>query len=156
MLDQGCVNTETLNKRMDLMKSLNDFNCLEAMEAAQKYNVRWSIEGDENAKYFHGILNRKRSQLSIRGVFEDGEWVTDPVNVKHALFSHFANRLTKVISFAFIYHLSFQTHCQWIKWKSWKGRFLMKKLRRRCGTVGKTNLQVLMDTRSSSFVDIGG
>ncbi|GKG20442.1 hypothetical protein Tco_0380243, partial [Tanacetum coccineum] len=37
MLDQGRSNTQILNQRMVLMKSLNDFNSLEAMEAAQKY-----------------------------------------------------------------------------------------------------------------------
>ncbi|GJY75405.1 RNA-directed DNA polymerase, eukaryota [Tanacetum coccineum] len=86
LLDQGGVNTEDLNQRMYLMKSLNDLNDIEAMEAAQKAKVRWSIEGDENSKYFHGILNKKRYQLSIRGVLVDG---------KNAFNSHFANRLDK-------------------------------------------------------------
>ncbi|GJT71753.1 hypothetical protein Tco_1031039 [Tanacetum coccineum] len=54
MLDQGCVNMEILDQRTDLMKSLNDINSLETMEAAQKAKVRWAIEGDENTKYFHG------------------------------------------------------------------------------------------------------
>nr|GEX00459.1 RNA-directed DNA polymerase, eukaryota [Tanacetum cinerariifolium] len=35
-------------------------------EMAQKAKVRWAIEGDENSKYFHGILNNKRSHLAIR------------------------------------------------------------------------------------------
>ncbi|GJS66561.1 hypothetical protein Tco_0681125 [Tanacetum coccineum] len=33
--------------------------------------VGWAIEGDENSKYFHGIINKKRSNLAIRGVFVD-------------------------------------------------------------------------------------
>nr|GEU98552.1 RNA-directed DNA polymerase, eukaryota, reverse transcriptase zinc-binding domain protein [Tanacetum cinerariifolium] len=61
------------------MKSLNEINSLETIEAAQKSKVRWAIKGDENTKYFQGILNNKRSQLSIRGVFVDGEWITDLV-----------------------------------------------------------------------------
>nr|GEY64896.1 hypothetical protein [Tanacetum cinerariifolium] len=64
MLDQECVNMEVLNQRTELMKSLNDINSLETMEAAQKAKVRWIIEGDGNTKYYHGILNNKRSQLS--------------------------------------------------------------------------------------------
>ncbi|GJZ29708.1 RNA-directed DNA polymerase, eukaryota [Tanacetum coccineum] len=98
LLDQGGVNTESLNLQMYLMKYLNDLNDIEAMEVAQKPKVRWSIEGDENTKYFHGILNKKRSQLSIRGVLVDGEWVNDPGK------GYLGN-----------------------KWKNWKGRFLMKR-----------------------------
>nr|GEZ63154.1 RNA-directed DNA polymerase, eukaryota [Tanacetum cinerariifolium] len=43
-----------------------------------KSKVKWAIEGDENSNFFHGIINKKRSQLSIRGVFVDGDWVTNP------------------------------------------------------------------------------
>ncbi|GJW47341.1 hypothetical protein Tco_0078987 [Tanacetum coccineum] len=91
---------------MYLMKYLNDLNDIEAMKVAQKPKVRWSIEGDENTKYFHGILNKKRSQLSIRGVLVDGEWVNDPGKVKHAFYSHFANRFDK--NHHFRLHLSSQ------------------------------------------------
>nr|GEZ25781.1 RNA-directed DNA polymerase, eukaryota [Tanacetum cinerariifolium] len=36
---------------------------------AQKAKIRWAIEGDENSKFFHGIINKKRSQLDIRGTW---------------------------------------------------------------------------------------
>nr|GEY32905.1 RNA-directed DNA polymerase, eukaryota, reverse transcriptase zinc-binding domain protein [Tanacetum cinerariifolium] len=42
---------------------------------SQKAKVRWSIEGDENSKHFHG--NRKRSQIAIRGILLDGDWIID-------------------------------------------------------------------------------
>ncbi|GJU36469.1 RNA-directed DNA polymerase, eukaryota [Tanacetum coccineum] len=48
----------------------------------QKSKVRWGIEGDENTKFFHGILDSKCSQLAIRGTFVDGEWIVDPFAVK--------------------------------------------------------------------------
>nr|GFA06011.1 RNA-directed DNA polymerase, eukaryota [Tanacetum cinerariifolium] len=51
-------------------------------DAAQKSKIKWAIEGDENSKFFHGIINKKRSYLSIRGVFVDGIWCTDPVKNK--------------------------------------------------------------------------
>ncbi|GJS65877.1 hypothetical protein Tco_0680441 [Tanacetum coccineum] len=41
------------------------------------------------------LLKKPKSQLSIRGVFVDGERITDPLNVKHAFFSQFANRFDK-------------------------------------------------------------
>nr|GEY90477.1 RNA-directed DNA polymerase, eukaryota [Tanacetum cinerariifolium] len=57
-----------------------------------KSKVRWAIEGDENSKYFHGIINKKRSHLAIRGVFNDGIWRTDPSSVKKAFRDHYEAR----------------------------------------------------------------
>ncbi|GJZ19885.1 hypothetical protein Tco_0556475 [Tanacetum coccineum] len=60
-----------------------------------KAKVRWAIEGDENSKYFHGIINKKRSNLAIRGVFVDGTWCTDPILVKKAFKDHYEARFNK-------------------------------------------------------------
>nr|GFA73502.1 RNA-directed DNA polymerase, eukaryota [Tanacetum cinerariifolium] len=35
-----------------------------------KSKVKWAIEGDENSKFFHGIINKKRSQLTIRRILQ--------------------------------------------------------------------------------------
>ncbi|GKG17486.1 hypothetical protein Tco_0362443, partial [Tanacetum coccineum] len=51
---------------------------MEAKDFLQKSKIKWAIEGDENSKFFHGIINKKSSQLAIRGVFVDGLWCTDP------------------------------------------------------------------------------
>ncbi|GJY02513.1 RNA-directed DNA polymerase, eukaryota [Tanacetum coccineum] len=53
---------------------------------------RWAIEGDENSKFFHGIINKKRSQLSIHGVLADGDWIVKPSLVKNEFLKHFATR----------------------------------------------------------------
>ncbi|GJU80263.1 RNA-directed DNA polymerase, eukaryota [Tanacetum coccineum] len=58
----------------------------------QKAKIQWAIEGDENSKFFHGIINRKRANLAIKGVMVDGEWVDDPCRVKEEFRLHFANR----------------------------------------------------------------
>ncbi|GKF81972.1 hypothetical protein Tco_0243628, partial [Tanacetum coccineum] len=47
---------------------------VEARDYIQKAKVHWAIEGDENSKFYHGIINRKRSQLSIKGIIVDGVW----------------------------------------------------------------------------------
>nr|GEW91695.1 RNA-directed DNA polymerase, eukaryota [Tanacetum cinerariifolium] len=35
-------------------------------------------KGDENSKYFHGIIKKHRSNLAIRGILVDGAWIEDP------------------------------------------------------------------------------
>ncbi|GJQ91492.1 RNA-directed DNA polymerase, eukaryota [Tanacetum coccineum] len=72
---------------------------LDRGDLAQKVKVKWAIEGDENSKFFHGLINKKMSQLSIRGIFVDGDWITDPLLVKDAFKEHFAYRFMQPDSF---------------------------------------------------------
>ncbi|GJS85472.1 RNA-directed DNA polymerase, eukaryota [Tanacetum coccineum] len=92
VLDQGGVNDDLLIARKELVKNIQDFQMVEARDYVQKAKVHWAIEGDENSKFYHGIINRKRSQLSIKGIMVDGVWVDDPSLVKDEFRSHFATR----------------------------------------------------------------
>ncbi|GKD46421.1 RNA-directed DNA polymerase, eukaryota [Tanacetum coccineum] len=91
-LDCGEVNDELLLSRMNLMHSLQEKKIADARDNLQKAKVKWAVEGDENTKYFHGIINKNRANLSIRGVMVDGEWIVDPMRVKEAFKNHFASR----------------------------------------------------------------
>nr|GEX48861.1 RNA-directed DNA polymerase, eukaryota [Tanacetum cinerariifolium] len=91
-LDRGFVSDDLLSKRMELSRKLGNINQLDANDAAQKAKVKWAIEGDENSKKIHGLINKNRSQLLIRGIFVDGDWITDPPLVKDAFKEHFASR----------------------------------------------------------------
>ncbi|GKA06353.1 RNA-directed DNA polymerase, eukaryota [Tanacetum coccineum] len=91
-LDQGGVTDELLLARMDLMKKFHDSKSYEVRDQIQKAKIKWAIEGDENSKFFHGIINRKRANLSIKGVLVDGDWVDDPNRVKEEFCNYFASR----------------------------------------------------------------
>ncbi|GKB26721.1 RNA-directed DNA polymerase, eukaryota [Tanacetum coccineum] len=103
LIDQGKSSDDILSSRNNLLKELHDLNSLEAAEISQKAKIRWSIEGDENTKYFHGILKKRRSQLAIRGTLVNGEWISSPDAVKHEFLSHFRNQfaLPEFPSFGF-------------------------------------------------------
>ena len=68
LIDKGEGHPEVLNKRLHVTKSLQDIEKLASLEVAQKTKIKWAIEGDENSKFFHDVLNKKRSQLAIRGI----------------------------------------------------------------------------------------
>nr|GEY28470.1 RNA-directed DNA polymerase, eukaryota, reverse transcriptase zinc-binding domain protein [Tanacetum cinerariifolium] len=91
-LDKGIITNEILSKRMDLNCKLHDLKQMDHKDAAQKAKVNWAIEGDENSKFFHGVINKRRSQLAIRGVFVSGDWYTNPSKVKEVFYDHFAAR----------------------------------------------------------------
>ncbi|GJR77847.1 hypothetical protein Tco_0090212 [Tanacetum coccineum] len=81
------------------MKDLHDTKSIKALDIAQKAKVYWSIEGDENSKYFHGILNKKRSHDAIRGILIDEEWLVDPCKVNDEFLNHFASCFSKPENF---------------------------------------------------------
>nr|GEU64320.1 RNA-directed DNA polymerase, eukaryota [Tanacetum cinerariifolium] len=60
-----------------------------------KAKIKWAIDGDENFGFYHGIINKRRSIQSIRGVMVEGMWIDEPVKVKKEFFDHFANRFCK-------------------------------------------------------------
>ncbi|GJX27929.1 RNA-directed DNA polymerase, eukaryota [Tanacetum coccineum] len=91
LLDKGEGNSDVIKKREVICKSLQDFEQLNSMEA-QKVKIKWAIEGDENSKYYHGILNKRRSHLAIRSIMVDGTWIDSPNLVKDEFLSHFTNR----------------------------------------------------------------
>nr|GEU50172.1 RNA-directed DNA polymerase, eukaryota [Tanacetum cinerariifolium] len=66
LLDIREGNSDTINKRTELSKSLQELNNLDSLELAQKTKIKWAIEEDENYKYFYGVLNKHRSQMAIR------------------------------------------------------------------------------------------
>lgn len=47
--------------RVHLTKVLLDIDRNEILDLAQNAKIKWAIEGDENSKYFHGIINKKTS-----------------------------------------------------------------------------------------------
>nr|GFA86872.1 RNA-directed DNA polymerase, eukaryota [Tanacetum cinerariifolium] len=89
IIEQDGSNEVILNDRSILLKELHDIISLDLEEMAQKAKVRWAIEGDENSKYFYGILNNKRSHLAIRGVLVNGDWIVKPNDVKNEFLNHF-------------------------------------------------------------------
>nr|GEX14165.1 hypothetical protein [Tanacetum cinerariifolium] len=63
----------------------------------EEAKIKWSIEGDENSSFFHGMLNKKRNQSNIRGIMVDGVWKEQPNNVKKEFLNHFQDRFDKPV-----------------------------------------------------------
>ncbi|GJY80071.1 putative RNA-directed DNA polymerase, eukaryota, reverse transcriptase zinc-binding domain protein [Tanacetum coccineum] len=57
---------------------LDNIDKLESMDLLQKDRIRWDVEGDENFKFFHGIINSKRHTQTIQGILHEGVWISDP------------------------------------------------------------------------------
>ncbi|GJT60355.1 RNA-directed DNA polymerase, eukaryota [Tanacetum coccineum] len=84
-----------VQNRLEILNKIHQVQKNQASEISQKAKIKWAIEGDENVKFFHGILNKKRSQSQIRGVMANGVWIDDPVKVKDEFLMHFRSRFDK-------------------------------------------------------------
>ncbi|GJS45682.1 hypothetical protein Tco_0595803 [Tanacetum coccineum] len=73
-IDKGLASDIIINRRMEVIKSIQYLDKIHVMDLAQKAKVKWAIEGDENSRYFHGVLNKKRSQSNIRGLMRAVRW----------------------------------------------------------------------------------
>ncbi|GJY63502.1 RNA-directed DNA polymerase, eukaryota [Tanacetum coccineum] len=66
VLDQGGVTDDILLSRLEVLKQLHDVQSSNNRDIMQKAKIRWAIEGDENSKYFHAIINKKCANLSVK------------------------------------------------------------------------------------------
>nr|GEY17020.1 RNA-directed DNA polymerase, eukaryota [Tanacetum cinerariifolium] len=99
-------NDTLVGSKNSILKTLGDIDKA-SKDAVQKAKVKWAIEGDENSKFFHEIINKRRSQLAIRGVFVNGDWHTEPSLVKDTFLGHFSNRFRQPSSARFKLSLPF-------------------------------------------------
>nr|GEX12039.1 RNA-directed DNA polymerase, eukaryota [Tanacetum cinerariifolium] len=106
-IDRGNGSEDIVLNRMILIKNLQDINKLNSMEMAQKSNVKWAVEGDENSSFFHGTINKKRNILAVRGIMSDGLWIDDPSLVKREFLKHFSCRFSKPASSRATLHSNF-------------------------------------------------
>ncbi|GJT42288.1 hypothetical protein Tco_0951003 [Tanacetum coccineum] len=65
LTDERDASSDTLHKRAEVVKSIQEVDKLCAMEASQKAKIKWAIEGDENSKYYH-VLNISLKELWTR------------------------------------------------------------------------------------------
>ncbi|GJW27226.1 RNA-directed DNA polymerase, eukaryota, reverse transcriptase zinc-binding domain protein [Tanacetum coccineum] len=85
-IDAGSATHSDTENRLKLLHELEDIDKFVSMDLIQKARVKWDIEGDENSKFFHGLINQKRRNQMINGIMVEGNWITDPSLIKDAFF----------------------------------------------------------------------
>ncbi|XP_071728388.1 uncharacterized protein [Rutidosis leptorrhynchoides] len=57
--------------------------------------VRWTVDGDENTKYFHASLKISEKLKGLSEVNINSEWINDPLCIKEATFSTFSEKFKR-------------------------------------------------------------
>nr|GEW91209.1 RNA-directed DNA polymerase, eukaryota [Tanacetum cinerariifolium] len=106
-MDRGIFDDDIVFRRFELKHKLHNVSEMESKDNFQKSKVKWAVERDENSKFFHGITNKRRAQLAIRGIFVDGFWQTDPGMIKDAFFNQFVSRFKEPANHIFKLNFKF-------------------------------------------------
>ncbi|KAJ9544401.1 hypothetical protein OSB04_024108 [Centaurea solstitialis] len=81
--------------RSEMISTLGKIRELEERElqdAKQKAKVGWLKNGDENSRFFHGIVNNRRAKKWVHGLSIDGIWTSDPSLLKSHIFNFFQDK----------------------------------------------------------------
>lgn len=55
----------------------------------QKSRIWWAVDGDENSKYFHGVVRGRLKRNSLKGLNVNGRWVEDPIELMNVVADFF-------------------------------------------------------------------
>ncbi|GJS57179.1 RNA-directed DNA polymerase, eukaryota [Tanacetum coccineum] len=94
-IDKGNNTDDIIARRLIVVNSIENLRKIQANEYIQKAKIKWAVEGDENSRFFHGLINKRRKQMSIRGVLKEGTWVDNPHSVKSEFLEHFRDRFKR-------------------------------------------------------------
>ena len=155
VIDRGENDDATVLRRLELKNNLIKVTDMETKDRVQKSKVKWAVEGDENSKFFHGIINKRRSQLAIRGVFVDGIWRTDPETIKTTFANHFAERFNVPDAFRFKINFQFQKKLSLSQAEDLDRWCREMRFVRQFGIVATTSLRDLMVSPSNSSRNSG-
>ncbi|GJU58093.1 hypothetical protein Tco_1235859 [Tanacetum coccineum] len=88
VIDKGDCSNEVVHKRTEILNKIHQVNNIQASKIAQKAKIKWAIEGDENVKFFHGMLNKKSAiKLIVEGIRFDKPSVNRACIEPHFPFS---------------------------------------------------------------------
>nr|GFB28321.1 reverse transcriptase domain, reverse transcriptase zinc-binding domain protein [Tanacetum cinerariifolium] len=56
--------------------------------------LKWDVEGDENSKFFHGIIKSKRKSQMINRILNEGVCIADPNDIKTAFLNFYKEKFS--------------------------------------------------------------
>ncbi|GJZ81911.1 RNA-directed DNA polymerase, eukaryota, reverse transcriptase zinc-binding domain protein [Tanacetum coccineum] len=86
--DTGCANDEDRLLYVNKLQEQDGLKKLESINLVQKAWVKWEVEGVENSKFFHCVINSRRKSQMIQGIMHESVWITD-TNVIKTIFLNF-------------------------------------------------------------------
>lgn len=80
------LNDEEHDLRKKWVARVAEIDHIKNLDLKQKARIKWAVEGDENSRFFHGVINGKRKKCRLNGLMIEGVWVKDPIKIKETVF----------------------------------------------------------------------
>lgn len=93
--EDGPLRAELVKERSDALQRLKTIEAGRILDLKQKARTKWALEGDENSRFFHGVLNQHRRAQKINGLLIGGHWITSPALLKNEAIKHFSKRFSE-------------------------------------------------------------
>ena len=81
-----------LEERRIGVQRIAELEKLAVLDLKQKARIRWTIDGDENTRFFHGYVNNKKSKNHIHGLLINGSWSTNVAEIKDEVLSFYQRK----------------------------------------------------------------
>ncbi|KAJ9558649.1 LOW QUALITY PROTEIN: hypothetical protein OSB04_013263 [Centaurea solstitialis] len=94
LIDSVCRPNPLLSERALVIEKLTRLDSMELEDVKQRAKCKWIRDGDENSKYFHGLVNHKRRN-AINGLLINGVWEAKPEIIKNSIFEFFKEKFSE-------------------------------------------------------------
>ncbi|XP_023767976.1 uncharacterized protein LOC111916545 [Lactuca sativa] len=65
---------------------------LAVLDLKEMARIRWTVDGDEDTRFFHGYVNNKKNKNHIHGLIINGSWNTDVAAIKGEVLSFYQKK----------------------------------------------------------------
>lgn len=97
MAESSTPDDEKIRRRAEISLQLSELESQKLLDLKQKAKSKWVLEGDENSRFFHGLIKNNIRRSRIHGLNIDGVWTSEPEKVKEEVYSFFSNKFKENI-----------------------------------------------------------
>ncbi|XP_021996047.1 uncharacterized protein LOC110893239 [Helianthus annuus] len=78
-------------------KVIKEVDLRKNADLRQRSRLKWALDGDENSKLFHAMVNNRKAVNSIRGLTINDEWCTKPKLIKKEVLTFFIDKFKESV-----------------------------------------------------------
>nr|KAJ0218199.1 hypothetical protein LSAT_V11C300109140 [Lactuca sativa] len=84
--------TKNMVNELEKLAEFRPLTTMETMYLKQKAKIKWTVDGDENTKFFHGYINNKNMRNLLHGVMINSHWTTEVNEIKEVVFKFYERK----------------------------------------------------------------